>query len=98
MPRKDRRLVLPALGEYYDDLLKYDSEMDNATKAQKARSLLGAKLQEREPLILRRLEYLARKRGISVEELQLLMLSGKYKPLTIEEALPDEEEFEDEVG
>lgn len=69
-------MKLPPLGEWYDDLLTLDSWINDRTKGQQALSLLSAKLQEREPKIRERLEYLAKKRGISADELWQKILDG----------------------
>lgn len=67
---------LPPLGEWYDDLLTLDSWINERTKGQQALSLLSAKLQEREPKIRERLEYLAKKRGITSDELWQQIIHG----------------------
>ncbi|WP_228055942.1 hypothetical protein [Lusitaniella coriacea] len=88
MAKKDERLSLPALGEYYDDLLIVDAWINNRTKATQGQSLLCAKLQEREPRVRDRVEYLAQKRGVSASELWLQILKGeaqKISPADIEE-------------
>lgn len=84
-PRKDDKLALPALGEYYDDLLTLDSWINNRTKVQQGQSLLCAKLQERETKIKERVEYLAKKRGISTEEMWLQVLNGKAQRMSAAE-------------
>lgn len=65
---KFKRIMIQ-LGEYYQDLLTIDAFIAGRTPSAQAGSLLCAKLQEREPRIKERLEYLANKRGITVEEL-----------------------------
>ena len=67
---------LPPLGEWYYDLLTLDSWINDRTRGQHALSLLCAKLQEREPRIKERLEYLAKKRGITSDELWQQILAG----------------------
>ncbi|BAY15060.1 hypothetical protein NIES21_08740 [Anabaenopsis circularis NIES-21] len=76
MPRKDERLAIPALGEYYNDLLTVDSWVNGRTKVAQAQSLLCAKLQERDKLIRERVEYLAKKRGITFDEMWAEILNG----------------------
>ncbi|BBD63505.1 hypothetical protein NIES2109_63800 (plasmid) [Nostoc sp. HK-01] len=76
MPRKDERLAIPALGEYYNDLLTVDSWVNGRTKVAQAQSLLCAKLQERDKLIRERVEYLAKKRGITFDEMWSEILNG----------------------
>ena len=97
MPRKDRRFNIPALGEWYNDLLTIDSWINGRTKGGQAQSLLCAKLQEREPRIKERLQYLAQKRGITVEEMIALILSGKAEPLLVEENVSEESDSESEA-
>ncbi|MFK0730157.1 MAG: hypothetical protein ACIWVG_03115 [Gloeotrichia echinulata HAB0833] len=76
MPRKDERLAIPALGEYYNDLLTVDAWVNSRTKVVQAQSLLCAKLQERDKLIKERVEYLAKKRGITFDQMWAEILNG----------------------
>ncbi|WP_235018970.1 hypothetical protein [Tolypothrix sp. NIES-4075] len=76
MPRKDERLAIPALGEYYNDILTVDAWVNGRTKVVQAQSLLCAKLQERDKLIKERVEYLAKKRGITFDEMWEQILNG----------------------
>jgi len=76
MPRKDERLAIPALGEYYNDLLTVDSWINGRTKVVQAQSLLCAKLQERDKVIKERVEYLAKKRGITFDQMWAEILNG----------------------
>jgi len=87
MPRKDERLAIPALGEYYNDLLTVDSWVNGRTKVVQAQSLLCAKLQERDKLIKERVEYLAKKRGITFDEMWEQILNG-----TAQKIVPGESE------
>lgn len=80
-----KRLQVPALGEWYDDLLVIDSWINNRSKVVQAQSLLCAKLQERESKVKERISYLAKKRGISTDEMWSLILSGKAERITSEE-------------
>lgn len=81
----NKRLQVPALGEYYDDLLYIDSWINNRTKVTQAQSLLCAKLQEREARIKERVSYLARKRGISEQDMWGMILTGKAERISAEE-------------
>lgn len=81
-PKKDERLQLPALGEYYDDILAIDAWINNRTKVVQGQSLLCAKLQERETRIKERVAYLAKKRGISEEEMWIQILTGKAQRMS----------------
>ena len=84
--REDRleRLQIPALGEYYDDLLDLDAELSNRTKVQQAQSLISEKLQERMLGIKERVQYLADKRGITFNQMwgELLAKRGKATAFT----------------
>ncbi len=81
----NKRLQVPALGEYYDDLLYIDSWINNRTKVTQAQSLLCAKLQERESRIKERVSYLASKRGISESDMWGMILAGKAERISAEE-------------
>lgn len=84
MARRERFSIAP-IGEFYRDLLEIDSWINARTASTQANSLLCAKLQEREPKIRERVAYLARKRGISTEEMWVQILKGEAVDL-----LPDE--------
>lgn len=85
MPRRSERLQIPALGEWYQDLLKIDAAINDRSEPMQANSLLCAKLQEREPKIRERVKYLADKRRISVQEMWDQLLTGKFERITPEE-------------
>lgn len=80
--KKDRarRLMLAPIGEYYEDILLYDCFITGRQQGMQAASLLCAKLQEREGRIEGRLEYLAKKRGISVNDLKQQIREGDADP------------------
>ena len=82
---ENKRLQVPALGEYYDDLLHIDSWINNRTKVAQAQSLLCAKIQERESRIKERVAYLARKRGIGETEMWHQILSGKAEAISVDD-------------
>jgi len=73
------------VGEYYSYLLKWDAWINNRTKSAQASSLLCAKLQEREVKIFERLEFLAKLRSLSVEELKLTIVNGGVIDTAIDE-------------
>lgn len=77
--RRDGRLNVTPLGEFYEDLLKVDAWINARTMAAQANSLLCAKLMQRQVEIRDRIAYLARKKGISSDELWDLILSGEIK-------------------
>ena len=99
-PRRDDRLALPALGEYYDDILTIDAWINNRSKVVQGQNLLCAKLQEREERIEKRIKYLADKRGISSDEMRLQILMGRAQRMSMEEvqqvADPGEEDEDDQ--
>ena len=75
--QNNERIYTSPISEYYQDLLKIDSWVVGKTKASQAASLLCAKLQEREERIKERLEYLAKKRGMTSDELWKEILEDK---------------------
>ncbi len=85
MPRKDDRTVLSPIGEWYEDLLAADAAINSRSISFQGSSLLCAKLQEREALIMKRVEYLAKKRGISSDECWKLCVTGKLEKITPDE-------------
>ena len=89
-----RRLTLPLLGEWYLDVLTADAAINARLPGPQAQSLLCAKLQEREPRVKERVEYLARKRGLSFEQMWKDLITGHYEPITPEEwaALPPDQD------
>ncbi|MBF2063614.1 MAG: hypothetical protein IGS39_04160 [Calothrix sp. C42_A2020_038] len=82
--RREDRLQIPALGEYYDDVLDIDAELSNRTKVQQAQSLISEKLQERLVGIRERIQYLADKRGITFNQMwgEILAKRGKSNVFT----------------
>ncbi|MBF2063602.1 MAG: hypothetical protein IGS39_04100 [Calothrix sp. C42_A2020_038] len=82
--RREERLQIPALGEYYDDLLDIDAELNNRTRVQQAQSLLSEKLQERIPSIKERVQYLADKNGMTFDHMwgEILAKRGKVTNFT----------------
>ena len=83
--RKDDRIVISSIGEYYNDLLTIDAWIRDNTKAAQASSLLCSKLQEREERIKERIEYLAKKRGITSDELWVQILKGNARKIDADE-------------
>lgn len=84
MPRRERFSISP-IGEYYMDLLTVDSWINARTNSTQANSLLCAKLQERESRIKERVEYLAKKRGVSTNDMWVQILKGEAEELSPEE-------------
>lgn len=84
--RRDDRLSMSSLGEYYEDVLEIDARINGRSKAEQARTLVYAKIQERESKIKERVQYLARKRRISFDEMWDMLLTGEgYEKLTPDE-------------
>ena len=81
--RRDDRIGMSSLGEYYEDVLEIDARMNARSKAEQARTLVYAKVQEREGKIKERVQYLANKRGISFQEMWDMLLTGNgYEKIT----------------
>jgi len=95
MSRKDDRLSIPSLGEWYSDLIKVDAAINGRSEPNQAHSLLCAKLQERESKIKDRVQYLADKRKISFAEMWNQLLTSRFEKLTPEEF---EKLLEDQEG
>ena len=74
------------------DLLTLDSWINARTNSTQANSLLCAKLQERESKIRERVDYLAKKRGISFDEMWLQILKGQAEDLDPDEIVSVDDE------
>ena len=75
--RKDGRLTVAAIGEFYEDLLRVDSWINARTMASQASLLLCEKLMQNQIEIRNQVACLANKRGISANELWNQILSGE---------------------
>lgn len=75
---KDRgdRIMINLGGEYHQDLLVIDAYLEGKPKATHAMNLLGKALNMREAEIKARVDYLARKRGLTVDEMWESILNG----------------------
>jgi len=87
----DDRLSVAPLGEPYMDRLEIEKFLKDSSVPQEAASLLRAKLMEREDYRDKLLAELARKRGISFEQMRDDILTGKAQKLTKEEFIQMEE-------
>jgi hypothetical protein len=85
MPKKDDRLYLAPLGEQYEDLLAIDAFLAGNSIPQQGKSSLSAYLKQKKPYIEEGVKYLARKRGITFEEMWDLILTGQTEKLSSEE-------------
>ena len=83
--RKQERLQVAQLGEYYEDLLTVDAWIHDRTKSAQANTLLCNALQEKETKIKERVAYLAKKRGIDEQEFWIDILKGKAEKISPEE-------------
>ena len=91
-----KRLQVPFLGEYYNDLLVIEAWLKDRSGPAEAQSLLRSALMEREATRNAIIERLAKKRGISADVLTAQILSGAAEHLTPEEyaTLQDQQEQE----
>ena len=87
--RKDGRLTIAPIGEFYEDLLKVDALINARTIAAQANSLLCAKLMQRQQEVSDRVVYLAKKKGISSEELWTQILNGTAQRKTLAEDIEE---------
>ncbi|WP_066425150.1 GIY-YIG nuclease family protein [Anabaena sp. 4-3] len=74
--KKDKRLTIPRLGKFYKDLLKIDARINGRSIPVQAQELLHSKLEEREAVIKNRIEYLARQRGVTFDEMWFQVING----------------------
>lgn len=97
MARRDS-LKITNLGEWYEDLLRIEAWITGRTMAAQGSSLLCAKLQEREKRSHDRVAYLAKKRGLSKDELWFQILKGEasaISPGEIVDIADEDDEIED---
>lgn len=85
MAKKDDRLVIAPLGEPYEDLLNIDSFLAGNSIPQQGKSLLSAYLKQKKAHIEEAVNYLARKRKISFEEMWDAILTGQVEKLSPED-------------
>lgn len=67
--QKREKILTSALSELYADLLKIDAWLAGNSKSAQAKSLIQAKLNEKEGKIHARIEQIAKKKGMSKDEL-----------------------------
>ena len=79
------RIQVPYLGEHYSDMLLVEAWIKNRTAASEAQSMICSALMKREATRDAIIERLAKKRGITAEELTSSILIGKATHLTPEE-------------
>ena len=73
---RTERMMINMGGEYHQDLLTVDAYLEGKPKATHALNLLGKALNMREAEIQERLGYLAKKRGMSADEMWQAILDG----------------------
>jgi hypothetical protein len=93
-PRKDERFKITPLSEYYEDYLRADAFLARNSLAGQAKSLLQAKLTEKEQKIKDRIAYLARKRGISMEDMWNQIQKGEAQHMNKDELAELQQEDE----
>lgn len=80
------RLQISKPGEYYMDALRLEAFLKNNTIAGEAKSLICARLMQRQDYRNEMLDWVARKRGVSRQELIDAILSGEADKLTASES------------
>ncbi len=94
-PRRDDRFKMAPLSEYYEDLLKADAFVARTTLSAHARSLLQSSLGKKEAKILARVDYLAKKRNLSIDEMWAVIHAGKAEQPSKEEGAELQEDEKD---
>jgi plasmid stability protein len=85
MPKKDERLTIAALPEDLQDMLKVYATIQGRSVASLGSSLLCTILQMKLPRFKERMEYLAKKRGMSYEEFWEHCMRGQYEKMSTSE-------------
>jgi hypothetical protein len=85
-----KRITLPPLGEHDDDWLRVWAWLNNRSKSAQAAGLISFRIRERKPEIEKMLEYVAKKRGVTPDELFKSILEGTADSNTDESAVDDE--------
>jgi hypothetical protein len=79
---QNERITISTPGEQYVDLINALSVINGGNPpSSTARSLLMAKIKESIPMIEKRVQYLADKRGITYGEMWQQIITGGYTPL-----------------
>ena len=71
-----KRMTLPPLGEHDDDWLRIMAWLNSSSKSTQAANLISLQLREEKPKVEKMLEYIAQKRGVTVNELVKSILDG----------------------
>lgn len=86
-----KRLQLPFIGEYYYDELVIEARLKGRTEVAEAASLLCSKLMQRKEQRREMIEILAKKRGITPEEMRRQILAEEYEFLEPKEIVAYQE-------
>ena len=97
-PNPSSRLRLPVFGELMWDYLMIEAFCKGRSLAQEALSLLGAILYQRAAYREEMIAELARKRGISPDEMRDCILTGRAKMLTSAEYKELKQETEESAS
>lgn len=79
------RIQITKPGEYYMDALKIEAFLKNNTIAGEAKSLICARLMQRKEYREEMLDWVARKRGVTRQELIDAILAGEAEKLSSSE-------------
>jgi len=95
--KKSERFKIAPLSEFYEDLLKADAFLARNTLPNQAKSLLQSFLGQKQLKIHERINYLAKKRNISFDEMWNQIQSGTVQEVSKQELvdLPDDENDSD---
>lgn len=75
--RKDGRIVIAPIGEYYEDLLALSAWASGQSKSMQGSALLRQKLDEIKASIDDAIAQAAKKRGLSPDEVRAKILAGE---------------------
>ena len=78
----EKRISIRNLGEYYSDMLRIEAFIKDSAPTTQAATMLRAYLNKRTAYRDRVVEYLAWKRGITPEEMKMLIITGKANQLS----------------
>jgi hypothetical protein len=81
MNKKQERLYIQQLGEYYEDELKVRAWLNRSTTSLQAKSDLSSFLNMRREDTKEKLQIMADKKGVSYEDLRKAIVEGKVDKL-----------------
>jgi hypothetical protein len=85
-----KRITLPPLGEHDDDWLRVWAWLNNRSKSAQAAGLISFRIRERKAEIEKMLEYVAKKRGVTPDELFKNILDGTANSNTDDSAVDED--------